>query len=73
VLIPQMFDQSYFARRVQDLGVGAAITGAPTADSLSEALGVVLTSDVAERARHIGGEVRTDGTDVAAKLLMDAV
>ncbi|RSM62916.1 glycosyl transferase [Amycolatopsis sp. WAC 01376] len=73
VLVPQMFDQPYFAQRVGELGVGTSITGEPSAEALTLALGEILRPEVASRAGQIGGEVRTDGVDVAAKLLMDAV
>lgn len=73
VLVPQMFDQPYFARRVGELGVGTSITGEPSAEALTFALGEVLRPDVAERARQVGGEVRTDGADVAARLLISRV
>ncbi len=72
VLVPQMFDQPYFARRVRELGVGTSITGEPKAESLTSAL-AELRPEVAERAGRVGGAVRTDGVDVAAQLLMEAV
>jgi vancomycin aglycone glucosyltransferase len=35
VIIPQRYDQHYWARRIQDLGIGTAhVPSAPTADSL---------------------------------------
>ncbi|MEU3624196.1 glycosyl transferase [Amycolatopsis coloradensis] len=73
VLVPQKFDQPYFAQRVRDLGVGTSITGEPTAESLTSALAEVLRPEVAEWARQAGGEVRVDGADVAAQLLMTSV
>ncbi|KZB83847.1 glycosyltransferase [Amycolatopsis regifaucium] len=73
VLVPRMFDQPYFAQRVRDLGIGTSITGEPSAESLTLALSEVLRPEVAERARQVGGEVRVDGADVAARSLMAAV
>ncbi len=73
VLVPQMFDQPYFAERVTALGVGTSISGEPSAGSLTSALSRVLDPGVASRARQVGSEVRVDGTDVAAKLLMESV
>jgi vancomycin aglycone glucosyltransferase len=71
VVIPQMYDQHYWARRVQQLGVGTAhASGAPTADSLTSALGHALRPDVAARARSIAAEVRSDGARVAARHLI---
>ncbi|GAA3416988.1 glycosyltransferase [Streptosporangium vulgare] len=71
VVIPQHFDQHYWARRVDDLGAGTAhAPGAPTTGSLTEALGRTLRPEVAARARSLAGAVRTDGADVAARLLV---
>ena len=70
VLIPQMYDQHYWARRVHELGVGTAhASGAPSTDSLARALELTLRADVADRARSIGTEVRGDGALVAAQRL----
>ncbi len=71
VVIPQQFDQHYWARRIDDLGAGTAhAPGAPATGSLTEALGHALRPDVAARARSLAGAVRTDGADVAARLLV---
>jgi vancomycin aglycone glucosyltransferase len=73
VVIPQMYDQHYFAQRVQQLGVGAAhAPGAPTTDSLTGALEHALRPDVAARARAVAAEVRTDGARTAAERLLTA-
>jgi UDP:flavonoid glycosyltransferase YjiC (YdhE family) len=74
VVVPQMTDQPYFARRVAELGVGVAHDGpAPTFDSLSAALSTALTPGIRERATAVAGTIRTDGASVAAKLLLDVV
>ncbi|GAB1510728.1 glycosyltransferase [Actinophytocola sp. KF-1] len=57
VVVPQHYDQHYFAERVTALGIGA--TG-----ELTEALARALDPAVAARARAF--EVRTDGALVAA-------
>ena len=68
VVVPQIYDQHYFAGRVRDLGIGSAHAPAvPTTDSLAAALADALLPDVAVRARAV--EVRTDGAAVAADLL----
>jgi vancomycin aglycone glucosyltransferase len=73
VLIPQLFDQHYWAQRINDLGIGTAHPPVvPTADSLTVALSRALQPDVATRAQSIGGAVRTDGATVAAQRLMAA-
>jgi vancomycin aglycone glucosyltransferase len=68
VVLPQHYDQHYWARRVRDLGIGTAHPpGTPTADSLSSALEAALLPDVAARARSVAGEVRTDGARIVAE------
>ncbi len=74
VLVPQIVDQPYWARRVADLGIGTAHDGpTPTVESLSAALRNTLTPETRARAEAVAGSIRTDGTTVAAKLLLDAV
>jgi vancomycin aglycone glucosyltransferase len=74
VVVPQMYDQYYWAKRVHDLGIGTAHSpGAPTADSLAEALSHTLQAEVASRARAIAASVRTDGAEIAARRLIDEV
>lgn len=52
VVVPQIVDQPHWARRVAELGIGAAHDGpAPTSDSLSAALGTALTPETRARAR----------------------
>lgn len=71
VVIPQHYDQHYWAGRVQHLGIGAAhAPGAPTADTLTSALDKALQADVAVRARSVATKVRDDGADVAAERLI---
>ncbi len=60
VVIPQHYDQHYFARRVEALGIGAA----SDVTSLAAALDRTLTAG----ARTVA--VRTDGAEVAARRLM---
>ncbi|MBA6435859.1 glycosyltransferase [Streptomyces sp. GMR22] len=72
VVVPQVADQPHWAARVAELGIGAAHDGpAPTLDSLSAALKTALTPETRARARAVAGTMRTDGTTVAAKLLLD--
>ena len=68
------YDQHYWAKRVQDLGIGTAhAPGAPTADSLIEALRHTLQPDAAARAHAVSASVRTDGAEIAARRLIDEV
>ncbi|WP_119726650.1 glycosyltransferase [Thermomonospora amylolytica] len=72
VVVPQGADQPYWARRVAELGIGAAHDGpAPTAESLASALETALDPGTTERAAALAGEVRTDGAATAAKLLVE--
>ena len=73
VLIPQHYDQHYWAGRVQQLGIGTAHTlSTPTADSLTSALEQILQLDVAARAQTIATAIRSDGASVAAQRLINA-
>ncbi|MFI2078200.1 glycosyltransferase [Streptomyces triculaminicus] len=74
VVVPQMADQPYWAARVAELGIGAAHDGpTPTTESLTAALKTALTPDTRTRAAAVARAIRTDGTTVAAKRLLDAV
>lgn len=71
VVVPQVVDQPHWARRVVELGIGAAHDGpVPTAASLAIALRAALAQATAARARAVAREVRTDGAVVAARLLL---
>ena len=73
VVIPQHYDQYYWAGRVEQLGIGIAhTTSAPTTDSLTKALEQTLQSDVIARAQTVAAAVRSDGTLVAAWRLLNA-
>jgi vancomycin aglycone glucosyltransferase len=68
VVIPQMYDQHYWALRVDALGIGTAhAPGAPTADSLTSALDRTLQPAVTHRARPVAAQVRSDGARIAAQ------
>jgi vancomycin aglycone glucosyltransferase len=74
VVIPQLYDQHYWARRVDHLGIGTAHAPAtPTTDSLTSALEHTLRAGVAERARSVAAAGRTDGAQVAARRLVTAI
>lgn len=73
VIIPQHYDQHYFAQRIRELGIGTAHPPVvPTTDSLAAALGHALQPDVAARAQFVADAVRTDGAKAAAQRLMAA-
>jgi vancomycin aglycone glucosyltransferase len=72
VVSPQHYDQPYFARRIDELGIGAAhAQGSPTADSLTAALTRALESDVRARAAGVAFRMSADGARVAARRLLD--
>jgi vancomycin aglycone glucosyltransferase len=71
VVVPQIWDQRYWAKRVQQLGIGIAhAPEAPTAESLTEVLRRALDPNVAARARSVANSIRTDGAEVAARRLI---
>jgi vancomycin aglycone glucosyltransferase len=67
VVVPQVYDQFYFARRVDQLGIGSAHRDG---DSLHAALARALEPEVAANARTVARAVRTDGARVAAHRLV---
>ncbi|HEU4672337.1 MAG TPA: glycosyltransferase [Candidatus Limnocylindrales bacterium] len=72
VVVPQVVDQPHWARRVAELGIGAAHEGAvPSPESLAGALGISLAPETHARATAVAARVRTDGTTVAARLLLE--
>ncbi|HTU48662.1 MAG TPA: glycosyltransferase [Bryobacteraceae bacterium] len=71
VVIPNHYDQHYWAQRVDKLGIGVAhAAGPPTRDSLASALARSLHPEVIARARAVAAAVRRDGTRVAAERLL---
>jgi len=71
VVIPQMYDQYYWAKRIHDLDIGTAHpSGTPTTDSLTSALERTLRPQVAVRAASVAAAMRRDGAQAAAQLLI---
>lgn len=71
VIIPQMYDQPYWADRIHQLGIGTAhAPGTPTTDSLTSAIERTLRPEVAVRARSVGAAMRGDGARTAAQSLL---
>ncbi|HTX96049.1 MAG TPA: glycosyltransferase [Mycobacterium sp.] len=74
VVVPQGVDQLYWAGRVADLGIGTAYDArTASVESLSAALEATLAPQTRARASAVAAAVRTDGAQVAATLLLDAV
>lgn len=73
VVIPQVYDQHYWAQRIHHLGIGTAhAPGTPTTDSLTSVLEYSLQPGVAARAQSIATSVRRDGAQAAAQRLITA-
>jgi vancomycin aglycone glucosyltransferase len=71
VVIPQIYDQHYWAQRIHQLGVGTAhAPGTPTTNSLTTALEHTLQPDVVVRAQSTATRLRREGARVAAERLM---
>jgi vancomycin aglycone glucosyltransferase len=73
VIVPQVVDQPYWARRVAELGIGAAHDGpVPSFETLSAALRTALACETRVRATAVAGTIRSDGAAMAARVLVDA-
>jgi vancomycin aglycone glucosyltransferase len=71
VVVPQNYDQPYWAARVEQLGIGHAhAQRLPTRESLVAALRLALSSETAVRARELAPELRRDGAAIAAHRLL---
>jgi vancomycin aglycone glucosyltransferase len=74
VVVPHVYDQYYWAKRVQELGIGTAhASGTPTMESLTSALEQTLKLEVAVRARSVATAIRRDGALVAAQAIVARV
>ena len=74
VVVPQIVDQPHWARRVAELGIGAAHDGpVPTSESLASALGTALAPETRARATAVAGEIRRDGAMPAARRLLESI
>jgi vancomycin aglycone glucosyltransferase len=73
VVVPQIVDQPHWARRVVELGIGAAHDGpVPTWESLASVLGTALAPETRAHATGVAAMVRTDGATVAARRLIES-
>ena len=74
VVVPQIVDQPHWARRVAELGIGAAHDGpVPTSETLASALGTALAPETRARAIAVAGHIRTDGAMMAARRLLQSI
>jgi vancomycin aglycone glucosyltransferase len=74
VVVPHIYDQHYWAARVQHLGIGVS---GPTskrldASALAAALRKCLQPGVAAAARAVSGRIEANGSRLAAQRLVDA-
>lgn len=72
VIVPHVYDQYYWAHRVQMLGVGVArlTAAAMNVDALAEALRACLQPETRERARSLANRIELHGARSAADFLM---
>lgn len=71
VVVPQIADQPYWARRVAGLGIGVAHERpAMSIRSLSAAIAAALAPQIRTRATEVADKIRTDGAASAAKRLL---
>ena len=74
VVVLQGADQVYWAGRVVGMGVGTAYDGPSlNVEALSAAIEATLAPETRARAGTLAGKVRTDGSRVAARPLLDAI
>lgn len=74
LVVPQIADQPFFARRVAALGVGVANDGlVPSVETFPAALEAVLTPQVRARAAAVAPTIRGNGAATAARWLIDAL
>jgi len=71
VIIPHNYDQFYWARRVQELGVGASgpLRDDLTVDSVAQALRECLQPDMTTRAHEVAGRMELHGARIVAERL----
>lgn len=73
VVVPQIVDQPHWARRVAELGIGAAHDNpVPTSESLASALEAAMAPETRARATAVAAQVRTNGATVAARRLLES-
>ena len=74
LVVPQIADQPFFARRVAALGIGVAHDGpVPAPETFPAALEAVLAREVRARAAAVAPTIRGDGAAAAARWLIDAL
>jgi vancomycin aglycone glucosyltransferase len=71
IVIPQAYDQFYWAQRIKLLGAGVAIQKISTriADQLASALRDCLNTPIASRAHELASRIELNGASIAAQSL----
>ena len=72
VIMPQLYDQPYWAHRVERLGVGVEgpLAAELTIDRLADSLRACLAPEPAERAEALAGRMEARGARIAAERLV---
>ncbi len=71
VVVPQLYDQHYWAERVHILGIGTAHAPGPaTVDSLTQALERTLEPEIVHSSQSLSGVIRRDGARTAAECVI---
>lgn len=74
LVVPQIADQPFFARRVAALGIGVAHDGpVPAPETFPAALEAVLAPEIRARAAAVAPTIRGDGAAAAARWLIGAL
>lgn len=72
VVVPQIYDQPYWARRVAEFGIGIAHDGpVPTLATLSHALEGATQDGVRSQATRVRAQISGEGAALAAARLVD--
>ncbi|WP_394849114.1 glycosyltransferase [Pendulispora brunnea] len=72
VIVPHIYDQYYFSRRVQELGAGVPCSArkALTSEGLASALRECSRPEIKEGARALAARIVPDGAKIAAQRLV---
>jgi vancomycin aglycone glucosyltransferase len=72
VIVPHLYDQFYWAHRVEQLGIGTSIQEASQSapDELVEALRISLSSATTSSARALASRIDLNGANIAARKLV---
>jgi vancomycin aglycone glucosyltransferase len=69
LVMPQLYDQPYWARRVEELGAGVALAGSPSIQEIAAAIDTAQQQQARAAAQRLAGAIRKDGAERAAHAL----